>query len=1013
MRSDDDWILKELAYEFPLLAVVIMLMTKNTSLSQTTRITIAIALQRPQYFIYRLVKAFWSYFNNRSQRIYCLPFATTSEGSSKSSCLNTQIFVVVGCLRGIPPTKRDWELILENSRRFQLRNLPPSHQPADSARAGHDSHQHRWAHPLSACGFCFLTLQLFEPWFYKDGSESPLYVPCQVEQLPSINAAPRADCRESRFFFHRIYEASKTTADGQAQPYTVSDSHLSEKGAEWVEPPVRAPAPSYRDTPWSAVSSDANPVLATMRPLGSMPSAADMRKAGLGAIKPSTQNIAVRKDERSAPNGDQEISKPQTPLTPAEEPIAESILPKDKTVQDVTAFTTIPIPDSTDVDVEKLRSAVENALHMASETGNRPVIRGLLRLWETCGKDSFALSVLEGVCGANPGAREQSVFQTVMRTAWKEVQSEESTEVVPAATSNVGRTRSASSVSSLSSAKSFDAESFAPGMTQGAAGARARARGRHSKSAQKTVDSEASEPPSRRSAFPSSDTALQRRRALEENPEFSAEAVTAKRTRMQRSLPKITAPESRLRSSLISEPPSGISTPAPTAAGRSQTAPDRTVADHEGRSESPASSDAGDNRRLTPTIAASRENNEENNDFCRECNGSGQLLCCDGCVNSFHFSCLNPPLDPANPPEGDWFCPKCSFTKPMASLLFAVDNVPQKDFALPARFRGYFAGVRTGEEGRYEEVLTFPRINPRSGRNRSGRYDDPFLLRTVDAKGKLILCHGCGRTTNGRRPIIQCDFCPLAFHMDCIDPPLAIPPTQKPGSDRTYHSWMCPDHSWHDKFFIVQDEEGYDFVKRIRRPKNPRLIDVEILPDAEEDERIEEQEEEGIMYRVSEKGIKLDFIERVKRENEELAMKKACADRYFEYVRKRHDELTAKAHAFYASQTPEVIEEDTTTTILNSRTAAEREAAANLISFARGSSAEVEDSKISLLIDQLKANAPDSLPSAESEIASLRSLQRLIELRITDLRNHTLPSQSPAAQSTDIDVVDPQLTSPP
>lgn len=704
---------------------------------------------------------------------------------------------------------------------------------------------------------------------------TPLHAPDAASPASSFTEStrPRKQRRTGRHSRVATDPPHETPSQGQSQPGqletgisdTVSDSQLLEKSAEWVEPPVRAPAPSYRDTPWSAVSSDNNPVLATMRPLGTMPSAADMRKAGLGPLRPSTQNTTAKKDQRSVQNGDKEISKPQTPLTPAEESIPEPVIPKDNTAQDVTAFTTLPVPDSTDVDVVKLRSAVENALHMASETGNRPVIRGLLRLWETCGKDSFALSVLEGVCGANPGAREQSVFQTVMRTAWKEVQSEENTEVLPAATPAMGRTRSASSVSSLSSAKSLDAETFAPGMGPGPANARSRGRGKHSKTTQKAMDSEASEPPSRRSAFPSSDSTLQRRRALEENPEFSAEAVKAKRTRLQRSFPKITATESRLRSSLASEPPSSITTPAATTASRSQTAAEGAVDDQRERSESPASSDAGDNRRLTPTMATNKENGEENNDFCRECNGSGQLLCCDGCVNSFHFSCLNPPLDPANPPEGDWFCPRCSILKPMGTLLVAVDKVSHKDFALPSCLRSYFAGVQTGDKGQYDEVLPFPRINPRSGRNRSGRYDDPFLLRTVDAKGKLILCHGCGRTTNGRRPIIQCDFCPLAFHMDCIDPPLAIPPAQKPGSDRTYHSWMCPDHSWHDKFFIVQDEEGYDLVKRIRRPKNPRLIDVEILPDEEEDEKIEEQEEEGIMYRVSEKGVKLDFIQRVKR----------------------------------------------------------------------------------------------------------------------------------------------------
>lgn len=233
---------------------------------------------------------------------------------------------------------------------------------------------------------------------------------------------------------------------------------------------------------------------------------------------------------------------------------------------------------------------------------------------------------------------------------------------------------------------------------------------------------------------------------------------------------------------------------------------------------------------------------------------------------SYHFSCLNPPLDPANPPEGDWFCPKCSVSKSLNTLLGGMEKTTGRDFALPNKIRDFFAGVRTGDDGKYEEVASLPRINPRAARgSRTGRYDDPFLLRITDAKGKLIVCVKCGQTTNGRRPIIQCDFCPCAFHMDCLDPPLAVPPTQRVGSDRLYHTWMCPNHALHDMCYPVRDEEGYETMKRIRRPKNPRFIDVEVLPENEEEENLEDEEKEGITYRVSEKGIKLNFIERVKR----------------------------------------------------------------------------------------------------------------------------------------------------
>lgn len=37
-------------------------------------------------------------------------------------------------------------------------------------------------------------------------------------------------------------------------------------------------------------------------------------------------------------------------------------------------------------------------------------------------------------------------------------------------------------------------------------------------------------------------------------------------------------------------------------------------------------------------------------------------------------------------------------------------------------------------------------------------------------------------------PLIQCDYCPLLFHMDCLDPPLTALPAGK---------WMCPNHVEH------------------------------------------------------------------------------------------------------------------------------------------------------------------------------------------------------------------------
>ena len=50
-------------------------------------------------------------------------------------------------------------------------------------------------------------------------------------------------------------------------------------------------------------------------------------------------------------------------------------------------------------------------------------------------------------------------------------------------------------------------------------------------------------------------------------------------------------------------------------------------------------------------------------DLCVRCNQGGELLWCDTCPDSFHLSCLDPPLE--NFPPDDWFCSRCSVAKPV------------------------------------------------------------------------------------------------------------------------------------------------------------------------------------------------------------------------------------------------------------------------------------------------------------------------------------------------------------
>lgn len=104
----------------------------------------------------------------------------------------------------------------------------------------------------------------------------------------------------------------------------------------------------------------------------------------------------------------------------------------------------------------------------------------------------------------------------------------------------------------------------------------------------------------------------------------------------------------------------------------------------------------------------------ENSDNCASCGGGGQLLCCDGCTNSFHFGCLDPPMDSEHPPEGQWYCFICQAKrepKPkqprgvFADLHEILEKKNPVEFELPRDLRDYFEGVKTGEDGKYEEIV--------------------------------------------------------------------------------------------------------------------------------------------------------------------------------------------------------------------------------------------------------------------------------------------------------------------
>ena len=257
---------------------------------------------------------------------------------------------------------------------------------------------------------------------------------------------------------------------------------------------------------------------------------------------------------------------------------------------------------------------------------------------------------------------------------------------------------------------------------------------------------------------------------------------------------------------------------------------------------------------------------DDNDDFCASCRGGGDLICCDGCTRSFHLKCVDPPLANDALPD-EWFCTVCisegrasapppspAFNGLFGPLLNAIEKKNPVSFRLPKDIREFFEGVITGPLGEYTEATPL----------KKGKDENVDLLRLREKDGSPVLCHVCGKGTEGIRSIITCGLCRLHFHMDCLDPPLAVPPAN------TYSKpWRCPCHVED----VLEDVVGRGRkFRRVagRKPIKPALkrgirncghIEVELNENEQDDDFVEEAEF-GRVYILPEEGIKLDFISR-------------------------------------------------------------------------------------------------------------------------------------------------------
>ncbi|KAF3847272.1 hypothetical protein F7725_020300 [Dissostichus mawsoni] len=114
--------------------------------------------------------------------------------------------------------------------------------------------------------------------------------------------------------------------------------------------------------------------------------------------------------------------------------------------------------------------------------------------------------------------------------------------------------------------------------------------------------------------------------------------------------------------------------------------------------------------------------------------------------------------------------------RPFQLLIAAAMERNPTQFQLPSELTCTTALPGSSKRRRKEELLGKPFRRPQHELDPNGLVPLPVKV-----------CFSCNRSCR-IAPLIQCDYCPLLFHMDCLDPPLTALPAGK---------WMCPNHVEH------------------------------------------------------------------------------------------------------------------------------------------------------------------------------------------------------------------------
>ncbi|KAG0658076.1 hypothetical protein C6P45_002290 [Maudiozyma exigua] len=312
------------------------------------------------------------------------------------------------------------------------------------------------------------------------------------------------------------------------------------------------------------------------------------------------------------------------------------------------------------------------------------------------------------------------------------------------------------------------------------------------------------------------------------------------------------------------------------------------------------------------------DNAIENDDFCSSCLQTGSFLCCDTCPKSFHFLCLDPPVDPNNLPEGDWSCNNCKFkklypnqtqfikgerefnknnlveyetkgkpqSKLFSKLFFQSESYNPRQFSLPKSIKDTFQSVKTGDRGQYSNSKEKPQLpfkvlfNAPYGQSVSkldsycpeNHYVDDTPTTTGEEE-EFLLCYRCGTTRFGTwqhpedlRLLIKCDYCNTPWHLDCL------PDVPRASLKNLGLKWKCPLHAdTQVKRRLKRKTQHFYKPNQSCNFKNNGDIEIELDIIRSEGSRgmndhfkkVSTGEDNNTIPILEEKSIQLDFVSKI------------------------------------------------------------------------------------------------------------------------------------------------------